>query len=141
MILHPAGARRCAHLERVDVVPAPADAEDLLAVEPATLRVERVFLEHRRVHVRRKHERVHVPVVAGVVTARDVVERSFARAEIFALHERDLLTHRVPELGVIRSILVRVYLEVEVGKEQLAEVEQPNVDISAYRLSAELNNF
>ena len=30
-----------------------------------------------------------------------------------------------------RLTLVRVHLEVEVGEEQLAEVEQPNIDVSA----------
>lgn len=64
------GARpQRAYLEQVRRVPATARAQDLVAVEPAARGVQRVRLEHGRVHVRCEDARVCVTGDLSVAAA------------------------------------------------------------------------
>ena len=51
---------KCAYLERLNVVLATSGSQDFLAVALATGWVQGVALEHSRVHVRGKDQRVGI---------------------------------------------------------------------------------
>ena len=55
--------------------------------------------------------------------------------------ERDLFPQLVPELGIVRVDVqtVVVHRQIKVGEKQLAEVEQPDVDIATVRAFNRLN--
>jgi hypothetical protein len=56
------GEKMCGgtHLERLHLLPTTSHLQDLVAVPSPARRIERSPPEHSRVHVRGKHERVHV---------------------------------------------------------------------------------
>src|SRR5690606_27156258 len=71
-------------LQRLHLVAAAALLEHRVSVPPTLLAVHGVLLEYRVEHVGREHVGEHVAVVAGVVAANEVAERSLAIAPVAA---------------------------------------------------------
>lgn len=72
------------------------------------------------------------PIVPRIVPTDDMPKRTLSRLVLTPLHKRNPLPQLVPQLGIVRVRIqtVVVHRQIKVGKKELAEVEQPDIDIT-----------
>lgn len=88
-----------------------------------------------------KTEKECLPIVPSIVPTGDVSKRTLSMFILAPLDEGDLFPQLVPELCIVRVDVqtVVVHRQIKVGEKQLAEVEQPDVDIATVRAFNRLN--